>query len=448
MAITIEQSPTTPNMANASLIYQVSSNQTTQPQFQYVLDIQNASRTVLQRIKQQPNPSSVGVFDVGSILTNYVGIDEVWKTAEFATSSFSSKQFWVAFGEEYGTSVSSSVILYNGSGVAGAPAKSGSVALTAINGLVEPNAGYWNFPSQSYYIDTTVSTAGTFNYQHALTNAPITQSIQDGEYATISLINGNFSGSTTAAQDIYLVDIRVYNATGSEIDQFDLTNITSNGGGPRTNISTLWSAVAGSQTAGTRLLTVGVGPQNLSNGGNSLPSDWAYYTATAYGQLSASTVNPSGSYASLKFVKNSPECISDGVRFTWKNEFGVWDYYTARLAVNSSVQIERNSYQQSQVNFSNASGTLPYNISRRGTEQFSNKLNQSFNVTTDILNQEEADWLRELFFSTQVFVQEGTNFVPVVISNAEVVEKTNPRSQKIFQYAFDYQYANQLRARV
>ena len=454
MAITIEQSPTSPNMANASLIYQVSSNQTSQAQFQYVLDIQDASRTVLQRIKQQPNPSGVAVFDVGQIVNNYLDIDTPWKTAEFATGSNASKAFWVALGEEYGTSTSSSITLYNGSGVAGAPAKSGSAPAVLLNGLVEPNAGYWNWPSASYYTASAAPTGGSGNFskQHGLSYAPTTQKIQDGEYATVAWINGNTSyGLTVAndAQDVYYAEIKVYNTAGTVIQTLTgYYNIKSNGGWPRTSNSQEWPDVYDSDGASWRLMYMGVGPANIAAAGTPLNAAWSYYIVTAYAQESAGVEDTTAIYCQYRFNKQEGACVSNGVRFAWKNEFGTWDYFTAILAINSGVQIERNSYQQSQVNYSNGSSTLPYNISRRGTEQFQNKLNQSFNVTTDPLTQTEAEWVRELFFSTQVFVQDGTDFVPVVITNAEVIEKTNPRSQKIFQYAFDYQYANQLRARV
>ena len=76
MAISIQQSPTTPNMANNNLVFAVTSSQVTQPQFQFVADLTySGSNTVLQRIKQQPNPSAVGVFDLGSIITNYLNSD-------------------------------------------------------------------------------------------------------------------------------------------------------------------------------------------------------------------------------------------------------------------------------------------------------------------------------------------------------------------------------------
>ena len=447
MAITILQTPNTPNMVNADLVYEVSSNLFTSPQFQFVMDIQDESKTVLQTIKQQPNPSGYGVFDIGNIVANYVDIDPVWKTEQFATSSFANKQFWVAFGEEYGTSLSSSVTLYNGSGVAGSPAKSGSFALTGTNGLVEVNSGDWNFPTGSYVLMETASDYFTFSHQAALTNAPFTQKIQDGEYATISAYNGNFDGNTLTAQDIAYVIINVFSGS-TNIQNYQYENLISNGGGPRTSMAQAWSAVAANQNETTNLIHVGVGPQNIDDNGTALNAAWNSYTVKFVGQGDDGLENSDGVYAEYRFNKDTANCDYPGVRFAWKNEFGVWDYYTAKLAVNSRVAVERNSYNQTFVDYSTTGTRVPYNISRRGSQQFYNKLNQSFNVTTDILNQTDAEWLRELFFSVEVFVQEGTDFLPVVLKNVEVIEKTNPRSQKVFQYAFDYEYANQLRPRL
>jgi len=452
MAINITQFPTNPGMTNSDYLFEVTSSQALQPQFQFVADLTlSGSSTVLQRIKQQPNPSSFGVFNFGQIVASYLESDNTFKAAPFITASNAGKRFNVKFGEEYGTSVSSSVNIYNGitNATTGSPALSASNYQYVINGLVEPyDAVNWNFPSASYYTASAVSTTTTFSVQHALTNAPYTQSIQDGEYATISLINGDFNGSTTAAQDIYLVDVRVYDITGSEIDQFDLTNIVSNGGGPRTAISQVWSAVTANQTAGTQLLTVGIGPENLANGGNTLSTDWAYYTVNAYGQLSASTVNTSGSYASLRYDKQGAQCGYDGVRFAWKNEFGVWDYYTFTLQSDSSFAIERNSFGQTFVDYSTTSTTVTYNRERRGATQFYNSLDQVQTANSNWLTQAEADWLRELFFSADVYQQINGDFFPIAITSATLVEKTNPRTQKTFQYQIEFQPANQLRPRI
>ena len=450
MAITIQQSPTTPNMANNNLVYAVTSNSSSAAQFQFVVDLTlSGSNTLLQRIKQQPNPNNAGVFDMGSIITNYLDSDNSCKAAPFVTASTAAKRFQVKFGEQYGTSASSSVILYTGvAAVTGSPAVTASAYLYTINGLVEPNDKInWNWPSGSYFTASAVSTTTTFSKQHALTNAPLTQSIQDGEYATISLINGNFTNSTSSAQDIFVVRVLVYNSASVEIDDFSLTNLTGNGGGPRANANQLFSAVATSQTAGTQLLTIGVGPQNLSDNGDTLPSNWSYYTVQAHNQKSAGVTNTSGSYATLRYEKQGAQCGYDGVRFAWKNEFGVWDYYTFTLATDKAFGIERAAYEQTFVPYS-SDYPVPYSKQRRGAINYYNKPVQTQVANSNWLDQDEADWLKELFFSANVFYQEGTEFYPAVITSVDVTEKTNPRSQQLFQYAIQFQVANQINPRI
>ena len=446
MAISISQFPTTPNMANNTLLFTVSSNSASAAQFQYVANLSlSGSATTLQTIKQQPNPFGYGVFDFGQIISNYVDSDNNWKAAPFSTASQAGKRFQVKFGEEYATSISGAAIQYTGVGaVTGSPAVTASAYTYITNGLVDPyDKVNWNFPSASYFTASAVSTTTTFAKQHALTNAPLTQYIQDGEYATISLINGNFTNSTTAAQDIFAVRVISFNSSNVELDSVDLINIVSNGGGRRIGNTQVFSDIATVQTAGTQLLTIGVGPQNLADAGDPLDPDWAYYTVQALGQQAPNTVNTSGSYATFRYEKQGPQCGYDGVRFAWKNEFGVWDYYTFTLQTDKLTSIQREQYTQTFVDYSTPTSTVAYNKERRGTKQFYNELTQRLVVNSNWLNQADADWLKELFFSTNVFQQIGNEFFPIAIGSAELVERTNPRTQTTFQYVVEFQPANQ-----
>jgi hypothetical protein len=454
MAILITQNPTIPNMANNTLLFTVTSSQSSQPQFQYVADLTySGSNTVLQRIKQQPNPSSYGVFDFGQIISNYLESDNNWKSTPFTLATNVAKRFQVKMGEEYASSISGSPLLYTGYGPSGNPAVTASAIpyLYTINGLVDPyDKVNWNFPSASYYTATSASAATTFSYQHALTNAPLSQSIQDGEYATISVINGNFDNSDAFAQDIFLLQINVYNSAGSNIQNIDWFNTTTNGGGPRTTFSDSWfdAGTYDAQTAGTQLLTIGVGPQNFDDAGQTLNTAWAYYDVKLLGQGDDSLENNNGVYANLRYVKEGAQCGYDGVRFAWKNEFGVWDYYTFTLQNDKAFNIERQSFDQSFVPFNTSTTTAVYNKERRGTIQFYNKLTQTQTANSDWLTQQEADWLKELFFSANVFQQVGTDFFPIAITSANLVEKTNPRTQKVFQYQIEFKPANQLNPRL
>jgi hypothetical protein len=446
MAINISQFPTSPNMANNNLLFTVSSNSASAAQFQYIANLSlSGSATTLQTIKQQPNPFGFGVFDLGQIITNYLDSDNNWKAAPFSTASEAGKRFQVKFGEEYASSISGSAIEFTGVGeVTGSPAVTASAYTYIANGLVDPNDKVnWNFPSASFFTASAVSTTTTFTKQHALTNAPLTQYINDGEYATISLINGNFDDSLTAAQDIFAVNVEVYDEGDVEIDNFDLINIVSNGGGRRTVNTQEFSDIATLQTAGTQLITAGVGPQNLADDGNTLPSDWAYYIVKALGQQAPNTINFSGSYAELRYEKQGSECGYDGVRFAWKNEFGVWDYYTFTLQTDKITAIQREQFTQTYVDYSTPTSTVAYNKERRGIKQFYNELTQRLVVNSNWLDQADANWLKELFFSTNVFQQVGNEFLPIAISSAELIERTNPRTQTTFQYVVEFQPANQ-----
>jgi hypothetical protein len=318
-----------------------------------------------------------------------------------------------------------------------------------VNGLVEPNSGNFNFPSGSFLTQSaTPADTQSFAKQYTLSDAPTTQKIQDGEYHTIALFNGNIINKTTTnAQDLYFYEVKVYNSASTNIQTINWYNTTANGGGPRANNNEEFPDIYTFTNTGSLLLYAGSGPQNFADSGTTLNTAWSYYTVTWYSQESAGVENISGSYAQLTFTKDEASCDYEGVRFAWKNKYGVWDYYTARLATNSSVQIERNAYDASFVDYSTP-GLVPYNISRRGTTQFYNKLDQTKTVTTDYLNQTDADWIEEMLYSTDVYVQEGTDFLPVVVTNASVTEKTNPRSQKLYNYEISFKYANQPRPRL
>ena len=454
MSITITQFPTSPNMANNNLVYEAVSTNVGQSQFQFVMDIyESGSASFVQRIKQQPNPSSKGVFDVGQIMIQYLGDDLPFTTAGFTTSSFTMGGFEARFGEEYGTSPSSSVIMYNGIGpTPGEPAREASKYYWNVNGLVDyPNAINWNFDSGSHLDMELASTPGVFNYQNVLTNASITQSVNDGEYLTLALFNGNFMypASEDVAQDIFYVQIQWFNSAGSVIQTDNFTNIVSNGGAPRTNPPELWSdaGVYDGQTAGSRLLHIGLGPQNLTDFGITPPSGWAYYDVEIMAQGDDGLENNDGVWASMRFTKSTGECSYNGVRFAWKNEYGVWDYYTFALQSDKATTIERQSYDNTFVNFSNGSNSVPYDKQRRGATQFYNALTQRRTANSQWLTQQQSDWLTELFYSSNVYIQNELTWEPVVITSGELVEKTNPRTQKNFQYQIEFQPANQPRPR-
>ena len=443
MAITLQQQPTTPNGAFADLLYVATSTNQNQPQFQFVAKVSVTGSTDIITLKQQPNPSGKAVFNMGSIAATLLDYDNLWKTQKFATASLAGKTIVTTFAEEYGTSTSSSVSIVNT--ITGSP-------LYIIPKVVEPDSGYWNFQSSSYYQAVYASDGGvTYSFQHTLSDSPVTKSIRDNEYETISLINGNFANTISAsfyAQDIFEVQIKVYNSSSALIQSQSFYNSVSNGGGPRTTPnSQYWSNAYSQQTDKTRLLTIGVGPQNIDDWTTPLSSSWSYYTVKVLGQADDGFENDNGIFAFRRYEKQTPECGYVGTRFAFINEFGVWDYYTFPFADTITDTMNRSEYTQTFVDYSTTSNGVTYNESRRGARVFNQDYTQNRVAESDFLTQSEVDWLRQLVESPEVFIQSNTKFLPVVITNSDFTFKTNPRAQKLYRLTLSYKMANQKRSR-
>ncbi len=450
MALSLQQFPTSPNMVNNNLVYLCTSTQVTQPQFQFVVDIKDESNTLIQRIKQQPNPSAKGVFDIGNIMPTQLGpTDEAWKTTTPQANSFSGGDFNIFFGEEYGTSTSSSVTLYTG--VASNVGDPGVSIPTQINflldGFANPNDLVdWNWNSGSKYQEEDPLDDVTFTHQYGLTDYD-TNSVRIGDYGTISFLRGNLNGNgdnPNSAQDVFAATYRQYDSSGTLIDTDILYDTFS---GLRTAQTQFWSDVYTLQNESTRLVHYPAGPQNLEDVGVPILANTAYYTVTFNAQATDTFVNANGVWGEYRFDITDANCGFDGVRFAYKNQYGVWDYYNFSLAETTNDRVERQEYKQTFVDYSNTDNNVAYDKSRRGRNNYYNNVTKQHTANTDYLTQVDADNLRELFFSTDVYVQEGSTFLPVVINNASVTEKTNPRSQKLFRYTVEYQYANGQRPR-
>ena len=455
MAIKITQEATTPNMANSDLLFVLTSSYSTSSQFQYVCDIQDDNNNIIQRMKQQPNPQGYAVFNIGQMLLTQLESDEVWKSSIITAATSSLKDFKIAFGEEYGTSSFSNVDIFDGKQnvITGSPALSGSEYYSIENGLVEQDSGEWNWDSSSYYTEFTTPNAGTAQYQHGLSYSPKTLYIKPNDYHTIALLNGNLNGTLNPneAHDVYVMDVKVYddeNATGNLLTTLEVYNDTAEGGGPRVLAGNPFGTYVNQQSNQTRLQYWGVGPQNINDYSSSfLPTDWKSYKVEWYTQDLTASPNPNFILDSYTFNKQEGNCDYDRVRFAWKNEFGTWDYYNFTLAQNSATDIERINYRKTFVDYSTTQTSVPYNISRRGKKNLVNKLDEVKTANTDWLTQGDADWLQEVFYSNNVYIQDGSDFKPVMIQNNNIITKTNPRTQKIFQYQITYKLANPKRQR-
>ena len=396
MAVSFIQTPTNPNGTQATVVYSLT-NLTTADQAKYICDVKaDGSSTTLVRIKQPSNASNFGVFELSDVLHDYTDWDEVWTTPTIVSSSNNNtRTFSIEFGEEYGTSPSSSLI------TSASQVTSSLTVYPAVEELVDG----MNWQSGSYFTDF-------------LSNSPATQSVRLEDYGTISHFNLSNSFVTNYR-------VTIYNESDSILAQKFFTNTFSG---------------SDADSEASKLVHYPYGPQNFISDaqlGSVFSADnWSYYTVVA-----------NVGEGDRRFNKLS-SCINEnGTRFAFINKVGTWDYYTANLTKTENQTYRQDTYEQEFVNYSTTDGSVSFDKARRGTTIYNKAIQKNFGAQTDWLTTEESEWLLELFQSPSVYVQYEGGFVPIIITNQTAEKKTNPRGQKLFTYRINYQYANKPKSR-
>ena len=366
MAITILSKPNTPNVTGTSLVYSISSSQVPQYQFRYIADLYDSGSTDrLARFSYPFNSYGTCNISLARPLDDYLDTDYNWKysrsdyTGGVTSIVTSAKIFDIKFGEQYGTSYSSSVTSYPALTTASIKLFKGSVYAS------ETTNGY-NWDSGSVI----------------LSDAPATQSFSNTDYLTSTIYNSNASVS--------------YYRTGSLTAKLDY-------------IST------GDFTA------IPISPLNVAN----------------YLESDVITLDVTGS--SIRYEVDN-DCRNEKQRLAFTNKYGFWDYYSNHTALRKSTNIDRKTYEQPSTRLNER--VTNYNSANRGTSQYYTEYTDVFEFTTDSVTAETSQWLREMFDSTDVFIQSGSNFIPVnILNNSETIINNTARN-KNYQYTIKYQYSN------
>jgi len=370
MAITVLNTPTSPNVTGTKLVYAISSSNAEQPQFQYVTDVL-LDGTRLTRLLTYPNPSGLGILEVSTILDDNLEYDNDWKTSLPAEADDSYKEFELIFSESYGSSISSSVDFYAGGA---------QESIKVFPGTVAVEQGSFN------YLDS-----GSFSILSNTTKSDLAK----GNHATVPMylpgVNKTFI-------------VNYLDAAGSVLD------------------TTTFSLVTSGQNKIFQL------PVESGSFGYSAP-DWDRIT-----------INEQGETDILFTFRRVIPCTDDGITFVFINNYGYYEFYSIANPVRKNTTVSRDTADLPFVDYS-TNGT--YDGTRRGTDIYNVSYDDTFDVTTEYLDAELANWLTELFDSPEVYVQENGTFIPVVITDTQYSHNTNQSRQKLFQYTFTFKYANQ-----
>jgi hypothetical protein len=325
-------------------------------------------------------------FNVGDIIVikqdtgaSKLGYDGEWVVTGIVTKTISGVQY--------------SVIQTNCPWLGSTPVNSGCIYalskykfknLTTSNteytfdgGLDWDKIGGWN--PQNYAMNTTY--LGKF-----LTDAPREQYISLDEYATLS-----FFHSTVVASDAKKAVFKSYSSNGTLLNTYSYTIPTG--------------------LVAKLRLDIGTGTRNLL--GNLSLDNVSYYTVEL--QNTASNLVSEV----FKYIINT-KCYSyTQKRLKFKNKVGGFDYFTFSLRSDNKVTVNRNNYNRNlkSVNSNNFYG---HTLGDRGLTTFSTVAIGDQTLTSDWLSNDEASWLEELFTSPDVYLLDGANELPVVVTNSDI----------------------------
>ena len=179
MSVQIRLQPAELNTAYTKLIYNIASTNVNFPQYKFVCDIEDTNGNLLTTLRQPANSQDLAVFDVSVPLRPLLSFDKTLYTegpigysgsgSKLASNDYpdaiginSFKEFRCKFGEEYGTSPSSSVTMYDGNGNTGRP------AVRNYNLIL--NRSTWEPWNESNYVSSSANTGsqssltGSLNY--------------------------------------------------------------------------------------------------------------------------------------------------------------------------------------------------------------------------------------------------------------------------------------------
>jgi len=125
-------------------------------------------------------------------------------------------------------------------------------------------------------------------------------------------------------------------------------------------------------------------------------------------------------------------------RFMWLNRLGAFDYFNFRKRSDNKYTVEKSSYETMLGSYNG--DNYGYNIGDAGRVVNNVKITENVTVYSDWVNEATSEWLFELISSPEVYVLDGENKYPVVITTNEYIPGKRA-NEKLFNLKLEFDYA-------
>lgn len=472
MAVTVLQTPaTTFDMAYGANPITLGNIQPNEDKYALRIYIVGQADPIAD-IRQTPNRQGRAIFDIQNILQSYVGPQAQDVDSQFAAGIPQNErislagptliEYQIATATESG-GVVGTFITYPQvfTVIAGSkqyfqvpfdtnpyrPLISGDDSVLPCS-VIDRYAGplsdnYWQIPDEL---------PGKTNGYYSSPAGIDVHTVYPNDYCTKTFYQKVERSSTSApnanVQGIEAFYILQYSATSSSAIQTNLIpNVQSNGGGP--NISLGQGILISGQF---QTLTIASGPANLPI---PLNANTAYYyiIPVVYGcsddPQSQTDVMTAAAWRAQKYIIGEEACQDyPHVQFAWQNSFGYRDYFTFTKKVEHKTKTNNNNFLKGAADYNSTSYDV--DLQDRGYTTYSQKIENSFSVTSGYMNDQESQLLKHLYQSGEVKAKFSTGpyanqWVPVIITNTSYTEKTY-RKDRLFQYTVSFRLASNIKS--
>ena len=386
MAITVKQEPTTPATVYSPVVISVSSTNVAQPKFNFIFEVYDSANTTLLRTLRIPPEInySYGIADVSRVLEGYLGTDFFKRQTgtEFNECTNSSYEYHIRIGEEY--EVASVITQY--------------LNLTNFGKQVfNASLKYQNFINYDYIDYELDGITKKF-----LTNTD-TRTVDRTDEGFINYIN---------IEPLTNIKIQTYFSDGS-IDQTATITIGS---------STSLIVNFPCNPASLNAATLATGTQPLI--------DTDIFSYVIFGENT-------GTVKSQDYTFNVVDyCTPYTLHFL--NDLGGFDSFPFQVA-KDSYTFEKEYYKQDPLRIQSDGTYVFSNLDREVVQNYTNQ-KQKTRLISNWITSTESEWLRELFSSPEIYLQNGSEFTSVLLKVTDYEQKYEEFNE-IFNIEVEVEYS-------
>jgi hypothetical protein len=133
----------------------------------------------------------------------------------------------------------------------------------------------------------------------------------------------------------------------------------------------------------------------------------------------------------------------------WLNPYGAYESQSFGLVSKKSIELEKKTYAQLNYRI-NSSGETSYqanNVYYGSKKGFATTGKTKLSLTSHLLNDNEYTWLADLFISPDVYIYDGSKFIPVMVTHSNYDYKTYKNS-KLTPLQFEVEFTDTFNSQI